>query len=121
MCTQAEPLRWPAGRLQLAHAPIANSDTTPCQCGTQKPLGGWRSGLQFLGAMVRAVPGLYAADKVDWLSSHSYPYSGEPFGTPRATGGLTSLSLSLSLSLYLSLSVSLSVSLSLCLSVCLSV
>jgi hypothetical protein len=86
---QADPLRWPKGRLQLAHAPIANSDTTPCQCGTQKPLGGWRSGLQFLAQMVQSVPTLYAADKVDWLSSHSYPYSGEPFGTARATSGLT--------------------------------
>ena len=89
MLQQADPLRWPKGRLQLAHAPIANSDTTPCQCGTQKPLGGWRSGLQFLAQMVQSVPTLYAADKVDWLSSHSYPYSGEPFGTARATSGLT--------------------------------
>ncbi len=86
---QAEPVRWPKGRLQLAHAPIANSDTTPCQCGTHKPLGNWRSGLQFLEQMVRSVPTLYAADKVDWLSSHAYPYSGEPFGTARATSGLT--------------------------------
>lgn len=39
--------------------------------------------------MVQSVPSLYAADKVDWLSSHSYPYSGEPFGTHRATSGLT--------------------------------
>ena len=82
-------MRWPKGRLQLAHAPIANSDTTPCQCGTQKPLGGWRSGLQFLGRMIQFVPTLYDADKVDWFSSHSYPYSGEPFGSARAMSGLT--------------------------------
>jgi hypothetical protein len=80
---------WPAGRLLLAHAPIANWDTSPCQCGTQKPLGGGRSGLEFVRDMLAIDPQLYSPSVVDFLSSHSYPYSGEPFGTDRATRGLT--------------------------------
>ena len=47
---------WPAGRLQLAHAPISDWDTSPCQCGTQAPQGPGRSGLEFLKAMLAAVP-----------------------------------------------------------------
>eukprot|EP01045_Picozoa_sp_COSAG04_P001707 COSAG04_NODE_57_length_30587_cov_86.784632_31_plen_486_part_00 len=42
-------------------------------------------------SLIRVAAGreLYAPSAVDWLSSHSYPYSGEPFGTDRATRGLT--------------------------------
>ena len=80
---------WPAVRLRVGHAPISNWDSSPCQCGTEKPLGGGRSGLQFLQAMLDAVPDLYPPASVDWLSSHAYPYSGEPFGTDRAVCGLT--------------------------------
>jgi hypothetical protein len=80
---------WPAVRLRVGHAPISNWDSSPCQCGTEKPLGGGRSGVQFLQAMLDAVPDLYPPASVDWLSSHAYPYSGEPFGTDRAMRGLT--------------------------------
>jgi hypothetical protein len=80
---------WPRGRLRVAHAPISNWDRSPCQCTTTKPLGGGSSGLTFLQAMLGAVPDLYSATSVDWLSSHAYPYSGEPFGSGRATRGLT--------------------------------
>ena len=96
IATSLAPLRngtghaaWPKGRLKVIHAPISNWDSSPCQCGTEKPLGGGRSGLTFLQAMLDAVPDLYSPTAVDWLSSHAYPYSGEPFGTGRATRGLT--------------------------------
>jgi hypothetical protein len=78
--------RWPAGRLQLAHTPISDWDASPCQCGTGQAKGGGRSGLMFLKDMLAAVPDLYS--KADWLSSHAYPYSGEPFGSGRAWRGL---------------------------------
>ena len=73
--------------LRYAHGPIANWQNTACACDGGAPLGSGQPGLVFLRAMQAAVPELYS--KVDWFSSHAYPYSASPWGTDKATRGLT--------------------------------
>ena len=77
------------GRLLYGHGAIANWDTAPCECGTGRSLGGGALGLNFLKAMVESVPDLYASPaRVDWLSSHSYPFSAAKWGEDKARRGL---------------------------------
>ena len=71
---------WAPGQLQLAHGPVADWQTSPCRCGDGAPLGGaGQSGLNFLREMARIDPQLYGQEHVDWLSSHSYPFSMAPW------------------------------------------
>ena len=74
------------GRLLLGHGAIASWTTSPCQCGTGRPLGRGQLGLNFLKMMIGFYPNLYR--NVDFLSSHSYPFSQTPYGTPKAMRGL---------------------------------
>eukprot|EP00041_Stephanoeca_diplocostata_P011552 m.191204 g.191204 ORF g.191204 m.191204 type:complete len:404 (+) comp18586_c0_seq1:333-1544(+) len=79
---------WKAGQVLLANGPIANWDTAPCQCGTGVGLGSGQLGLSFLDLMMASHPRLYAADNVDFLASHPYPFSGATWGTVKAMKGL---------------------------------
>ena len=96
---------WRPGQLKLGHLPVSDWDTSPCQCSTGSALGQGRPGLKFLEGMLLAdagenavgggggggaySTGLYSPDSVDFLVSHSYPYSGAPWGDPKAYRGLT--------------------------------
>ena len=80
---------WRPGQLRLAHQPLANWQTPPCRCGDAASLGPGEHGLVFLQNMLAAQPALYGAPTVDWLSSHSYPYSMAPWGSDKAHRGLT--------------------------------
>ena len=83
---------WAPGQLQLAHAPVANWQTPPCRCGDGAALGkAGNVGLQFLQNMLDAAPQLYSSEWVDWLASHSYPFSMAPWGdaSGKALRGLT--------------------------------
>ena len=74
------------GNLLLGHGAIASWTTSPCQCGTGRALGKGQLGLNFLKMMLRFYPNLYI--NVDFLSSHSYPFSQQPYGTKKAMHGL---------------------------------
>jgi len=74
------------GRMQYAHGAIANWNTSPCACNTGTPLGPGRFGLSFINMMLQAVPTLY--HDVDWLSSHSYPFSQSGWDNPKCKRGL---------------------------------
>jgi len=74
------------GRMQYAHGAIANWNTSPCSCNTGTPLGPGRFGLSFIDLMLQAVPTLY--HEVDWLSSHSYPFSQSGWDNPKCKRGL---------------------------------
>ena len=104
---------WKPGQIKLGHQPVADWDTSPCQCGTGAALGQGRSGLKFLEGMLRADSaanaarataagndsngftdkadgfGLYSPANVDYLVSHSYPYSMAAWGNVKAYRGLT--------------------------------
>jgi hypothetical protein len=75
-----------SGQLMLGHGAIASWTTSPCECGTGRPLGKGQLGLNFLKMMVGFYPKLYTG--VDFLSSHSYPFSQTPYGSPKAMRGL---------------------------------
>lgn len=77
------------GRIRYAHAAIASWNMASCACGSAAPQGPGRSGLVFLSDVMRSVPHLYRSEIVDWLSSHSYPYSQFPWGSSKAQRGLT--------------------------------
>jgi hypothetical protein len=82
-----KPMRQkPDSQLRIGHAPIANWDTSPCQCSTFNGLGQGQHGQSFLALMTAAVPDLFT--EVDFLSSHPYPYSNAPYGTDKARRGL---------------------------------
>jgi hypothetical protein len=72
--------------LRYAVGPISDWDTSPCECGTGKPLGAGRSGLKWLALMHAAEPTLYR--NADWFCSHAYPYQRE-WDDPTALQGLT--------------------------------
>ena len=75
------------GKLMLGHGAIASWFKSPCQCGTGQPQGKGQLGLNFLKMMIHMYPKLYT--NVDFLSSHSYPFSQQPYGTPKAMRGLS--------------------------------
>lgn len=76
------------GYLRYANGPISNWDTTPCECGTGKPLGIGQTGLKWLDKMFTVNPIVYAKNRtVDWFASHAYPYQ-SAWGTKKATQGL---------------------------------
>jgi hypothetical protein len=81
-----KPLRSDA--LWYGHAPIASWETMPCACGSEQGLGGGELGLEFLKAMVGVDPTLYDEQNVDFLVSHSYPFSNTPYDDPKAQRGL---------------------------------
>ena len=68
------------GRLLYAHGALASWETSPCECGTGASLGQGRFGLHFLSLMLERQSTLYTPFMVDWLSSHSYPFSQAPWG-----------------------------------------
>lgn len=74
------------GKLMLGHGAIASWSVTPCQCGTGRAQGKGHLGLNFLKMMLDVYPKLYS--NVDFLSSHSYPFSQQPYGTSKAMRGL---------------------------------
>jgi hypothetical protein len=83
-----KPMRQqPGSQLRIGHAPIANWDTAPCQCSSGNGLGPGQHGQSFLSLMQASIPDVFSA--VDFLSSHPYPYSNSPFGTDKASRGLT--------------------------------
>ena len=78
------------GRLLYAHGALAPwTPGSACECGTGSALGNGRVGRRFLVNMLSYAPTLFAApSRVDWLSSHSYPFSGAGWGNPKAFHGL---------------------------------
>ena len=75
--------------LRYAHGPIANWQHAACACPSGDPLGAGAVGLTFLRGMLRAVPDLYRRPSLRWFSSHSYPFSLAPWGSPKSYRGLT--------------------------------
>lgn len=78
------------GSLALAHASVSLYTTTACQCTTNWNVGDGRKGVKFIETMVNLSPGLY--DSVQWLSSHSYPFSNSDYSedpSSKAYRGLT--------------------------------
>ena len=76
------------GTLLYGHGAIANWHLSKCQCSTGKSLGVGRSGLTFLQQMIDFIPDLYSHSNVDWLSSHSYPFSQSAWSNPKCQRGL---------------------------------
>lgn len=74
------------GKILLGVGAIASWTTSPCECSTGRALGKGEIGLKFLDNMLTFYPNLYK--NVDFLSSHSYPFSQQPYGTPKAMRGL---------------------------------
>ena len=78
------------GRVLYAHGALAPwTPGAACQCGTGAALGSGREGRRFLDNMLSYAPSLFTSpSRVDWLSSHSYPFSGAGWGTRKAYRGL---------------------------------
>ena len=77
-------------RLLLSPPPVTRVAPMryPCVDNPSGKVSGYQMGTDFIHAMLRAVPGLYA--KADFFNAHPYPIRNEPFSTPKGRAGTIS-------------------------------